>query len=139
MAVLTIVLTAQVGVYADLFDSLKEEKSEEKEEDGSYTRVGEGVFEVTELREESVKHFRNADGSYTAFHQRGRHMAGHRQHAVGERAGVHDAERADQICEEGHGERGALHAAREEPEADAVARRSGQEDGGEGGQHRDRV
>lgn len=61
LAFLMIFYLVPTTVYADLFDF---EKSSEAEEPGSENNGD--IFEITERREESVKHFRLEDGTVTA-------------------------------------------------------------------------
>ncbi len=72
LAILIAVFAVPIGVYAEVLQENRESAdttniNEEQTDAGNVVYAGDEVFEVTELREESVKHFRHADGSYSAF------------------------------------------------------------------------
>ena len=54
-----------MSVYADMFDNIGTHENDGVENDASWQRVHD-VFEAADRREETVKHFRLEDGSYTA-------------------------------------------------------------------------
>ncbi|MBR6769577.1 MAG: RHS repeat-associated core domain-containing protein [Clostridia bacterium] len=78
LALLLTVFVVPATVYADVIDMVTEAFSNTSSDaplpeaspsdvDSILTRVGEDVFEDKDLREENVKHFRLADGSYSAY------------------------------------------------------------------------
>ena len=78
LALLLTVFVVPATVYADVIDMVTEALHNDSSDaptpetspsdvDSLLTRVGEDVFEDIDLREENVKHFRLADGSYSAY------------------------------------------------------------------------
>ena len=70
LAILIAVFVVPVSVYADALESIGNDETVEtpiEEENTALTRLSAEVFEDTSLREENVKHFRLADGSYIAY------------------------------------------------------------------------
>lgn len=78
LALLLTVFVVPATVYADVIDMVTEAISSTSSDapmpetspsdvDSLLTRVGDDIFEDVDLREENVKHFRLADGSYSAY------------------------------------------------------------------------
>ena len=70
LAILIAIFVVPVSVYADALESIGNDETVEntvEEENTALTRLSAEVFEDTSLREENVKHFRLADGSYIAY------------------------------------------------------------------------